>query len=200
MCCFNKQVTFYTLLYAFLFLFSSCKVQIVTPYDQVIDNGLSEYKEELNIFVKNMADSGGTEEGTFELNKQTYNELETQIELLIDRAKIQSTGSCKLSTELTSKVVDIMNDNIPIELTNVKTHKDGNSFGCTEKLLVLIKKQLDFLKEIHSTTDKCKNEQNENISCVRPATAKSVLDISNQSINAAWVVETAKKSSKDKID
>ncbi len=63
---------------------SSCKVQLVSAYDEVIDHGLRDYKLQLNTFIKNASDAGGTPQGTFENNRGTYNQLETKIDLLID--------------------------------------------------------------------------------------------------------------------
>lgn len=173
--------------------FSACKVQWVTPYDEVIDHGLKDYKESLNLFVKNMIDKGGTESGTFEANREAYNELEVKIDLLIDRAKMQSEGGCKMATELSTRIVALMGDKLPAELRVQMNEKEGNSFGCTERLLVLVKDQLGLLKQIHATADKCTSEEGGNISCIRPATGPLALDLSNLSINAAWIVETAKK-------
>lgn len=179
---------------------SSCKVQLVSDYDEVIDHGLRDYKQQLNAFVKDMADAGGTSEGTYEYNKSTYNQLESRIDLLIDRAKMQSTGSCKLVTNISSKIQRIMGDQVPVVIKPESQSETGNSYGCTERLLVLVKQQLLFVKEIHQNTDKCKSRSGEQLSCLRTATSKSALDISNQSINAAWIVETTKRSSKKNID
>lgn len=177
---------------------SSCKVQLVSDYDQVIDLGLQDYKQQLNTFIKNASDAGGTQAGTFENNKRTYNLLESKIDLLIDRARMQSTGGCKLVTDLSSKIQRIMGDDMPVVIAPDSQTDNGNSFGCTERLLVLVKRQLLFVKEIHEKKDKCKSRSGEQLSCIRIATSKTALDISNQSINAAWIVETTKRSTKQK--
>ncbi|MDT7831999.1 hypothetical protein RQM59_06385 [Flavobacteriaceae bacterium S356] len=179
---------------------SSCKVQLVSDYDQVIDHGLRDYKQLLNTFIKNASDAGGTEQGTFDSSKGTYNQLESKIDLLIDRARMQSTGSCKLVTNISSKIERIMGDQMPVVIAPNNQTENGNSYGCTERLLVLIKKQLLFVKEIHQTADKCRSRNGEQLSCIRITTSKTALDISNQSINAAWIVETTKRSSKRKTD
>jgi len=179
---------------------SSCKVQLVSDYDQVIDHGLRDYKQQLNTFIKNASDVGGTKQGTFENNKGTYNQLETRIDLLIDRARMQSTGSCKLVTNISSKIERIMGDKMPVEIAPSNQTNTGNSYGCTERLLILVKKQLLFVKEIHEKADKCKSRTGEQLSCIRITTSKTALDISNQSINAAWIVETTKRSSKQKTN
>lgn len=185
-----------TLLVGILLALSTCKVQFVSSYDEVIDNGLKEYKEDLNTFVKNMIDLGGTQQGTYEANKLKYNELESKIDLLIDRASLHSTGSCRLTTDLSEKIINIMGEKIPPEVMPENQSKKGNSYGCTERLLILIRDQLVVLKEIHENTDKCTDENGNQISCIRSATGPIIMSISNQSIDAAWVVETTKKTSK----
>lgn len=179
---------------------NSCKVQLVSDYDEVIDHGLRDYKQQLNTFVKNTSDAGGTQEGTFENNKRTYNQLETKIDLLIDRARMQSTGSCKLVTNISSKIERVLGDKMPVVIAPDNQTKTGNSYGCTERLLILVKKQLQGIKEIHEKADKCRSRTGEQLSCIRMATSKTALDISNQSINAAWIVETTKRSSKQKTN
>ena len=194
------QLQRFTLSLLIIFSLLGCKVQLISPYDEVIDIGLKEYKEEINLFIKNMSDLGGTEEGTFTYNKAKYNELETKIDLLIERAQLQSTGSCKMLPEISSKIEKLLGDNLPADLRNADKNEDGNSYGCTERLLVLIKEQLASIKQIHETTDKCRAADGSNISCIRTATSKTAMDITNQSINAAWIVETTKKNSKTKLD
>ena len=172
-------------------LLSAClSLQWVSPYDPVIDSGLKEYREQINTLVKNIAAKGGTPKGTYEANIEAYNALESKIEMLIDRASIQSNGrGCKLSDEINERVSAIMGVQAPANI------EAGDSMGCTQQLLVMVKYQLDKTLLIHKTTDLCvsKEDANQSLSCLRKATAKSVLAITNQSINAAWVVETAKK-------
>ncbi len=246
------------------YLTACTAVQLVSPYDEVIYNGVTEYKDLLNRHVKDMADLGGTVKGTYEANKLKYNELETLIESLIDRATMQSTGGgCSLSPALSEKIQSYLRDKTPGELANAPTSENANPYGCTERLLVLVKVQLTTLEQIHRDFDKCAIvddsilivETSESvdeaaqdgepdigslidsavddiigtlketirmavtekieaaytlnpgtvpggpeaavneISCLRVATARDALNISNQSIDAAWFVENAKKNS-----
>lgn len=236
-------------------------VQFVAPYDELIYDGLTDYKGELNLHVKNMADLGGTPAGTYEANKLKYNEMETSLELLIDRARSQSTGNgCLLSPALSEKVDSYLRDKAPTELSNAASGATSNSYGCTEILLIKVKLQLEFLETIHRESDRCALRSlasvqiveieipdlgatatgdldqavdqavaevveslrasltsalmvklnglvvatadppgealaadSPTVSCLRPATAVDALAISNQSIDAAWVVENAKR-------
>jgi len=251
----------FLLLLSFSLIGGCASVQFVAPYDEVIYEGLTDYKGELNLHVKNMADLSGTPAGTYEANQLKYNEMETRLDLLIDRARSQSTGNgCLLSPALKKKVDSYLHDKAPVELSNAKSSSSSNSYGCTEILLVKVKQQLADLEFIHGNTDRCELRasgaiqvvevevdslapaenssldqvvdqavaevveslragltstllakldgvviestsqpegtapgERATVSCLRPATAETALAISNQSINAAWVVENAKR-------
>jgi hypothetical protein len=187
--------------------------------------------------------------------------METSLELLIDRARSQSTGNgCLLSPALSEKVDSYLRDKAPAELSNASSGATSNSYGCTEILLNKVKLQLEFLETIHRESDRCALRSpvsvqiveleisdlestatsdldqavdqavaevveslkaslssalmvklnglvvaaadppgetlatdSPTVSCLRPATAVDALAISNQSIDAAWVVENAKR-------
>ena len=191
---------YFYMMFAILLLSGCSTVQFVSPYDEVIDTGLKEYKESINTLAKNLADSAGKKGGTYDENTEKYNALESKIDLLIDRASIQSSGKgCKLTVDLGAKVAKIMGDKLPPDASK---KKEGDSYGCTERLLIMVKEQLTALQAIHEITDKCKpigiqqdaNGEPTKVSCLRPATSSTAMKITNQSINAAWVVEIAKKT------
>ena len=171
-----------------LLLLGACSVRLVSPYDAVIDDGLRDYRQSINVFLKDMGDVAGSPAGTYDANRDTYNKLETQISILIDRAKYGGSPACTLTQKVTDRIVQAMGANIPAELQNAPSTEDGDALGCMHRLLELVSDQLQIIKKIHSDTDKCGVPQ---VSCIRPATAKTALDITNQSINAASVVEMA---------
>jgi hypothetical protein len=78
---------------------------------------------------------------------------------------------------------------VPVALQQGTDATAASASSCNAHLLLLVKDQLSFIREIHKNSDKC-NE----VSCLRPATAKDALAIANQSINAVSIVEAAKKS------
>lgn len=170
----------------------SCQsVRVISPYDDILDRGVVSFSEQLNAFVKNMGDLGGTPEGAYEANRKTYNALEAKLDTLIWRAASASQGhGCKLEQKLYVHIRGILQNDLPPELQPDAAAEKGNTDGCNEWLLVLVKRQLELIKEIHRSTDKCGKQ---NLSCLRPATVKTALQIVNQSINAVSVVETAKK-------
>ena len=231
-------------------------VQFVAPYDEGIYTGITEYKELLNKHIKDASVMNGLQSGSFEENQIRYNELEVKIDLLIDRARLQSTGSgCSLVPALADRMSLHLRDDMPADLLGAEITEDDNSYGCTEMLLRNVRSQLDQLKTIHREIDRCERrspnidsvvfpedssaanlsnvideavdevlgtlkssiklaviehiETNfnlsgdssviegasaEDISCLRIPTAQLALDISNQSINAVWVLENAKKT------
>jgi hypothetical protein len=169
-------------------------VRIVTPYDQIIDDGLADYRERIGLFVKNTVDKGGHPEGSFEANKPAYNELQTKIEMLIGRAQLQGREqACKLPTELAQRFMAVAGAALPTEVLPDPKASAGDAAGCTVRLLALIEKQLQLLMQIHAETDKCAAADGASLSCLRPATAQTALKITNQSIDAAWLLEAAKK-------
>lgn len=164
---------------------------VVSPYDEVIDKGIVDFAEQLNTFVKNMADAAGKPDGTYEANTRTYNALDSKLDVLIARADIASDGQgCKVEKKVYDRISQIMAAQMPPELKDAPDTSSGNADGCNSKLLRLVKEQLATIRQIHATTDKCGPSQ---ISCLRPATAGTALKIANQSINAVSVVEAAKR-------
>jgi len=189
-----------------LLLVAACApVTLVAPYDEVIYEGLTEFKESLNNHVKNMADLGGTPEGSYVANRIAYNALETRIEMLIDRASLQATGRrCSVPGNLASTMDDYVRDQLPGTLVNAPVEASPNTFGCTRRLLELVREQLGIIEEIHRELDRCPlvderagsdaaSAATGTVSCLRPATAADALTIANQSINAAWYLENAKR-------
>lgn len=181
-----------SLVLATVILLAGCMgIRLVSDYDEVIDKGITEFAEQFNTHVKNMADLAGTRDGTYEANRQTYNALESKLDVMISRASSTSEGKgCKLEKKIFDRIKTLLKDNLPAEMQTSDNASAGDANGCNERLLVLVKKQLQLVEEIHRDADRCGAAQ---LSCLRPATAKTALSIANQSINAVSVVEMAKK-------
>jgi hypothetical protein len=181
-----------SLLLVFALLFGGCSgIRLVSDYDEVIDKGTTEFAEQFNTHVKNMGDLAGTAEGTYEANLKTYNALESKLDVLIARASATSEGvSCKGEKKVYERLKAFLKDKMPADMGSGATSTPEQSVGCNERLLVLVKDQLNFIKEIHKDKEQCGMN---NMTCLRPAVAKTALSIANQSINAVSVVEAAKK-------
>lgn len=176
-----------------ILLLAGCgTIRLVSDYDEVIDKGIGEFSEQLNAHMKNMSELGGKPEGTYDATLKTYNLLDAKLDNLIARAANGSDGKgCKLQATVFSKVSSILKDNIPAGVQQGSDATAATANACSTRLLDLVKQQLASIREIHKTTDKCGPNQ---LSCIRPATAKDALAIATQSSNAVAVVEAAKKS------
>lgn len=184
-----KKISF--LLIVLIFLGGCSGIKIVSDYDEVIDKGITEFAEQFNTHVKNMGDFAGTQDGTYEANLKTYNALESKLDVLIARASAASQGSgCKLEKKVYDRVKSLLKDKIPSDIESSKTSKSEQSIGCNERLLILVKQQLQLIEDIHKDKEQCGMND---MTCLRPAAAKTASSIANQSINAVSIVETAKK-------
>lgn len=169
-------------------------VRLVSDYDLVIDQGISDFSEQLNMHVKNMAELGGQPEGSYEANLRTYNALEAKLELLITRATIASGGkSCRLQNQLYSQLSHVLQTTpspvLQPEAGTADSPADSAAASaCNVRLLTLVAQQLSAIRTIHRSADTCRG-----ISCLRPVSARDALAAANQSIMAVMVVETAKK-------
>ena len=72
-----------TLLWVVAALVAGCQAPLVSPYDEAIDKGIVEFYEQLNYFVRDVADLAGKPEGTYEANAGRYNVMETKLDVLI---------------------------------------------------------------------------------------------------------------------
>ncbi len=182
---------------------SACDtLKLIEPYDPVIDKGLMEFKETFSGFVNTMGEVGGTDAGKYTANIAKYNELDAKIETLMERAELSGAAlGCKLPEKMVSgfqRLLAKSNDNevdVPVPAIVDK----GNSFGCTYQMLGYVKKQMPFVREIHKEADKCdvvdpKENEPKIVSCLRSASVKDIKAIVKQTVDAAWYVETAKKT------
>jgi len=184
----------YALLFSILMALSGCgTVRLVSDYDEVIDKGIIEFAEQLGAHVKNMSELGGKPEGTYDATLKTYNGLDAKLDVLIDRASAASEGkACKIEAKIHQKIAAALKNQIPAELPQGADATTATSAACNARLLVLVKDQLQSIRELHRDVDKCGPART--ISCLRPATARDAMVITHQSINAVSIVEMAKKS------
>jgi hypothetical protein len=168
--------------------------QFVSAYDEVIDKGITDFSEQFNAFVRDMGDSAGKVEGTYDANTKRYNALAAKLDVLIFRASTASAGKgCRIEKKVYDRIEQALGNDIPPSLRPESQAAAGNADGCNTRLLELVQKQLDSVRKIHSETDKCPSSTGTQVTCIRPATAKTIAQIVNQSINAVAVVESAKK-------
>jgi len=176
---------------ALVMMLAGCfTVRLVSPYDQVIDNGLKEYRQSINTFVDRMGKNFGKPDGTYEHNSGTYSELGAHVTTLLARSKINGAGlGCRITRKVTDEMFNRLGrDKVPASV-RPEAHTDaGDSSGCTQRLIEILNEQLSQLEKIHQFKDPQKN-----MTGLRPATSKTALSIMNQAIDAAWIVEKAKR-------
>ncbi len=94
-----------------LFLLSACSgVTLVSPYDERIEIGISEYNQDLLSFVTLMEARFGTEGGIYAKNEAFYANQGGVLDTLIMRAEIQDPGhGCAVS----GKAIALISKKIP---------------------------------------------------------------------------------------
>lgn len=187
----NKAKAIGSLLLSSILLSSCGGIKLISDYDPVIDQGVTDFSENFNTHMRNMSDLGGTLEGTYQANLRTYNALDAKLDVLTSRASTMSDGQgCKLQKKILDRLKQVMNESIPSALQNSDSVSKGTADGCNVILLGLLKNQLASIEEIHKNSDTCGAQK---LSCLRAATVKSALSITSQTINAVSIVEIAKK-------
>lgn len=156
------------------------EIRLVTPYDEQLDTGLTEYSEKLNGFLALMPSKFGTPAGVVSANEEFYAERTGQITALLTRAEARDIGKgCLLSNEIRT----ILRGRVPAEIAPAAQNEEGTSEGCTVILLQNIKSQLPDMKEVHEVSGGINTDL-----------AKSLGDIMNQAIRAAQALEQIKRT------
>ena len=120
-------------------------VQLVSPYDEQIDRGLTELYAETSSFVDRMIALRGQPEGgfTFPANQQFYSDSMGKIDSFIARAEgHQAMGNCP-STRLMARVLT----SVPEQVRNqLGTMPEGS---CNIVVLRLLKGAFGDLRDLH---------------------------------------------------
>lgn len=179
---------------AFVAFFSlSCTPLIlVTPYDEVTDTRLEDFKESLNIVVKRAASRTGTATGTFEAFQEDYAGLEVKIDSLIDRAKLQPQGvGCKIDDDTWKRIKTEFVRASGLPANNASA---GEPAGCIVLMLNNVKQNLTDVETSHKNPALCASTDKTIPTCLRAASAQGLLAVSNQTIDAVLLVEQTMKS------
>lgn len=118
-------------------------VQLVSPYDEQIDRGLTELYAETSAFVDQMIALRGQPAGTFTQNQQFYSDSMGKIDSFIARAEgHQAMGNCP-STRLMARVLT----SVPEQVRNqLGTMPEGS---CNIVVLRLLKGAFGDLRDLH---------------------------------------------------
>jgi hypothetical protein len=121
-------------------LLAACAVQLVTPYDEVIDDGLMSFNQDFLQFMAGIKENVPSEEASYANNVSFYNAQQAAIGTLVQRARASDPdGSCR-STALTLDAVQRVDS---IVLPNeAQTSQPPPAGSCTTILLTYIQEQL----------------------------------------------------------
>lgn len=99
---------------------SSCKVRLVSDYDEITDQSATELQKKLEGFIHRMVAHAGTQEGSYAQNSAFYDDARTDLSALRVRA------SAFERNEQTIKQIDLIRSNVD----NVeKLHQLGGDRG-----------------------------------------------------------------------
>ncbi|MEM7020980.1 MAG: hypothetical protein AAF637_00165 [Pseudomonadota bacterium] len=135
--CFGPTKT--TLVLATVAFLGACTIQLVTPYDEVMDEGLMTFNQDFLQFMGKIKQEVPGEDGSYASNTDFYNTQQAALGTLVQRAKaIDPAGSCA-STEATLGALErVSSVALPQE---VKTQPLPTG-SCTTILLTFIQEQL----------------------------------------------------------
>jgi hypothetical protein len=125
---------------ASLVLLAACAVQLVTPYDEVIDNGLMSFNRDFLQFMAGIKENVPSEGASYASNTSFYNAQQATIATLVQRSKASDPGGSCRGTAATLGAVQRVDSIVLPE--GVKTDQPPPTGSCTTILLTQIQEQL----------------------------------------------------------
>jgi hypothetical protein len=120
-------------------LLAACAVQLVTPYDEVIDDGLMRFNQDYLAFMAGIKEKVPSEDASYASNTSFYNAQQAAIATLVQRAKASDPdGSCA-RTPLTLAEAERVGSIVLPEAA--KSDQPPPSGSCTTILLTYIQEQ-----------------------------------------------------------
>jgi hypothetical protein len=121
-------------------LLAACAVQLVTPYDEVIDNGLMTFNQDFLQFMAGIEENVPSEDASYASNTSFYNEQQAAIATLIQRSKASDPGGTCPDTAVTQDALQRVDSIVlPEQATTDQPPPTGS---CTTILLTQIQEQL----------------------------------------------------------
>jgi hypothetical protein len=121
-------------------LVAGCAVQLVTPYDEVIDDGLMSFNQDFLQFMAGIKQNVPDEDASYASNTSFYNAQQAAIGTLVQRAKASDPNGTCSSTGLTTAAVQRV-DSIVLP-DDANTDQPPPLGSCTTILLTYIQEQL----------------------------------------------------------
>jgi hypothetical protein len=119
---------------------AACAVQLVTPYDEVIDDGLMTFNQDFLQFMAGIEESVPSEDASYASNTSFYNEQQAAIATLVQRSKASDPGGSCRGTAATLGAVQRVDSIVLPE--DGKTDQPAPNGSCTTILLSQIQEQL----------------------------------------------------------
>jgi hypothetical protein len=121
-------------------LLAACAVQLVTPYDEVIDDGLMSFNRDFLQFMAGIKENVPSEDASYASNTSFYNEQQAAIATLVQRAQASDPGGSCTGTAATQGAAQRV-DSIVLP-DGAKTDQPPPRGSCTTILLTYIQEQL----------------------------------------------------------
>jgi hypothetical protein len=125
---------------AAMVLVAGCAVQLVTPYDEVIDNGLMSFNQDFLQFMAGIEENVPSEDASYASNTSFYNAQQAAIGTLVQRARASDPDGTCSSTALTTGALQGVDSIVLPDAT--KTDQPPPAGGCTTILLTYVQEQL----------------------------------------------------------
>src|SRR5262249_28386819 len=145
-------------------LITSCAVRLVSSYDPVIDRGLTEYYESMNVFLSEMerAWANRAAKATFSENVKFYDESGAKVDALIMRARAAEPKANCIGSDVVTSLADKLLQLKPFAAATaglnieeiVKGLKSGEEGSCTVQILRVVRANHDLTAAIHKHNDK----------------------------------------------
>ena len=173
----------------FLALTGGCSIQLVSDYDEQIDNGLTQLNTDVAVFVTKMINVAGTPAGAYNYkkddaypNKDFYATQDGKLDTLIVRAQVHKALDQCPSTAVVERAVASAVPPGEVARYSAQIPKDD----CSVALLQLVKGGMGDLRKFHEAQD----------SAGIPQVAKDPILVGGVGalIRAAITVEVAKKT------
>jgi hypothetical protein len=120
-------------------LLAACAVQLVTPYDEVIDDGLMSFNQDFLQFMAGIEENVPSDDASYASNVTFYNEQQAAIATLVQRSKASDPGGSCSSTAITQGAVQRVDSIVVPDDAKPDQPPTG---GCTTILLTQIQEQL----------------------------------------------------------
>jgi hypothetical protein len=122
---------------------SACTVRLVSPYDEVIDKGVTQFQEEFFAFVAAMNRKAGTPAGTYAENVDFYDTWLAKLEALTERAiAADPTGTCPASETFGGIMAQGLGRYADALGREAPQNDDSLAGDCTARLLRYLERQV----------------------------------------------------------